>query len=130
MLYMILIVDDEALTRQLLRLLLHRAGYEVAEAVDGQDALEQLRATRPRLIILDLLMPRLDGCATLRQIRANPQTRHIPTLMLSSRADCAAEAVGIATGAQAYIKKPFNCAALLAQIKAVLGATAVARPFT
>lgn len=63
LLYMILIVDDEALTRQLLCLLLHRAGYEVAEAVDGQDAPEQLRATRPRLIILDLLMPHLDGCA-------------------------------------------------------------------
>ena len=84
---LILIVDDDEHTRKLLRLILMRAGHDVVEACDGFEALELVETAVPDLIILDVLMPNLDGFATLRRIRANPCNQFLPVIFLSSRAD-------------------------------------------
>ncbi|MHB1222998.1 MAG: response regulator, partial [Gemmatimonadaceae bacterium] len=80
-----LVVEDEANSRLLLRRSLERAGYSVAEAVDGHEALEQLRRARPSLILLDLLMPRMDGFAFLDELRTHDEWRDIPVVAVSAK---------------------------------------------
>ncbi len=118
----IMVVDDDPHTRQLLRIIFTRVGYEVIEAQDGLDALGQLEMNCcPHLVILDVLMPNLDGFTTMHYIRANPQFARLPVMMLSSRADVAAESIGLEAGAQDYLVKPFNLATLLQRVDNLIG---------
>src|SRR5579875_2308872 len=82
----ILIADDRASSRELLRTVLVRAGYDVLEAEDGQQALAQARSRRPDLVLLDLQMPGLDGFGVLAELRGDPQFRHLPVLALTASA--------------------------------------------
>ena len=116
----ILVVDDDQHTRKLLQFVLTHDGHEVVEAEDGLDALRQLSRVRPDLVILDVLMPNLDGFSTLQQIRAKPQFKDLPIIFLSSRADVSAEYSGLAAGAQHYIVKPFKVQDLLQHIRDML----------
>lgn len=116
----ILIVDDEEMTRHLLSHILSRAGYKVIEAGNGQEALQQLVTMLPDLIIMDVLMPHLDGFSTIRQIRADPRTIHVPVIFLSSRADVSAEHEGFAAGAQRYLVKPIGLTELVNHVQELL----------
>lgn len=118
----IMVVDDDANTRRLLKFILDHAGYDMIEAQDGMDALEKLQTSQPDLIILDVLMPNLDGFTTIHHIRANPQFAALPVIFLSSRADVAAENSGLAAGAQQYLVKPFSVPKLLQHIHDLLAA--------
>jgi CheY-like chemotaxis protein len=116
----IMVVDDEELTRTLYKHVLVRAGYSVLEAGTGHEALELLATTRPDLIIMDVLMPGMDGFATLEQLRANPLMANLPVIFLSSRADVAAEYRGLASGAQRYLVKPISMLDLQKEVRQLL----------
>lgn len=117
----IMVVDDEEAMRHLLRIVLSRAGYTVIEAIDGHDALEKLVLAQPDLMIIDVLMPFLNGFEVVRQIRAHPHTAQLPVMLLSSRADAAAQREGLFVGAQRYLIKPLALQQLLTCIHEVLG---------
>ena len=114
----ILIADDEASILQLNRMYLTREGYTVHAARDGQEAVEMTRRVKPDLIVLDLMMPRLDGWEVCRQLRkdGNPP----PIIMLTAKDEDVDKVVGLEMGADDYVTKPFNPRELLARIKAIL----------
>jgi len=116
----VMVVDDDANTRRLLQFILSNAGYDVVEATDGLDALEKLETMRADLIILDVLMPNLDGLTTMQQMRMTPHLADLPVIFLSSRADVAAEYAGLAAGARQYLVKPFSVPALLQHVSDLL----------
>lgn len=103
--YKILIADDEAEIRDVLRLYLEKDGYDVTEAADGIEAMEKLRKESPDLVILDIMMPGLDGYRVLRNIREN---NNIPVIMLSAKDTDADKILGLDMGADDYITKPFG----------------------
>lgn len=104
MAYKILIADDEAEIRDVLRLYLEKDGYEVAEAADGVEAMEMLRKEKTDLVILDIMMPGLDGYRVLRNIR---EDNNIPVIMLSAKDTDSDKILGLDLGADDYITKPF-----------------------
>ena len=113
----ILVVDDDADTRGLVRRLLERAGYAVREAEDGLAGLRELFALTPDLVLLDVMMPGLDGWATLERIR---EVSEVPVVMLTAR-DTEVERVrGLSRGADDYIAKPFGRQELVARVHALL----------
>lgn len=103
--YKVLIADDEAEIRDVLRLYLEKDGYDVTEAADGMEAMEKLRKESPDLAILDIMMPGLDGYRVLRNIREN---NNIPVIMLSAKDTDADKILGLDLGADDYITKPFG----------------------
>ncbi|MCX6044794.1 MAG: response regulator transcription factor [Chloroflexi bacterium] len=113
----ILIVDDEANIVELNRLYIENAGYTVVTARDGIEALTQFRAVRPALIVLDLMMPEVDGWEVCRRLR---QAGQIPIIMLTARAEDVDRIVGLELGADDYMTKPYNPRELVARIRAVL----------
>ncbi len=118
----ILVVDDALTVRELQRSILERAGYHVRLAVDGADALEQLSAGRPDLVITDVEMPRLDGHGLATAIRTRAGLESLPILMVTSRAGDEDRRRGLAAGADAYIvKQDFTADALLAAVARLLG---------
>lgn len=102
----ILIADDRASSRELLRLVLERAGYEVIEAEDGLEALERARAGNPDLMLLDLQMPRLDGYGTLAELRREERFRTLPILALTASAMRGDREKILAAGFTDYLSKP------------------------
>ena len=113
----ILIVDDEPNIIELARLYLEREGYLVEGTTSGQEALEKQNTTSPDLIILDLMLPDIDGFEVCRQIRARSS---VPILMLTARKEDVDKIIGLELGADDYLTKPFNPRELLARVKAVL----------
>ena len=113
----ILVVDDEPNIIELARLYLEREGYEVEGVSSGQDALARRSAFRPDLIILDLMLPDIDGFEVCREIRAKSD---IPILMLTARKEYVDKIVGLELGADDYFTKPFNPRELVARVKAIL----------
>lgn len=102
--YKILIADDEAEIRDVLRLYLEKDGYEVAEAADGIEAMEKIKSGQPDLVILDIMMPGLDGYRVLRNIR---EDNNIPVIILSAKDSDSDKILGLDLGADDYITKPF-----------------------
>jgi len=117
---LILVVDDEADIRDLLVFNLKREGYDTLEASDGAAALELARSRRPSLILLDVMLPRLDGLAVCRELGKDRSTEHIPVIMLTARGDDVDRIVGFELGADDYVVKPFNTRELLLRVKAML----------
>jgi two-component system, OmpR family, alkaline phosphatase synthesis response regulator PhoP len=113
----ILVADDEDSIVQLARLYLSKEGYRVHTARDGQEALEIARRLKPDLVVLDLMMPRLDGWEVCRRLRKDSS---IPIIMLTARADDVDKIVGLELGADDYVTKPFNPRELVARVKAIL----------
>ena len=113
----ILLVDDDAMLRETLALSLRGSGFEVLTAADGLTALEEARRTRPNLVILDLMLPELDGLTVCRTLR---QTTDMPILMLTARTGELDKIVGLESGADDYLTKPFSVGELLARIRALL----------
>ncbi|HET7771070.1 MAG TPA: response regulator transcription factor, partial [Chloroflexota bacterium] len=114
----ILIADDEPSIVQLNRLYLTKEGYTVHAARDGQEALDLARRVKPDLIVLDLMMPRVDGWEVCRQLRQKGATP--PIIMLTARDEDVDKIVGLELGADDYVTKPFNPRELLARIKGIL----------
>ncbi|OEV05037.1 response regulator transcription factor [Streptomyces oceani] len=114
----VLIVDDEPAVRDALRRSLTFEGYETALAVDGLDAVEQATAREPELIVLDILMPRMDGLTAARRLRA--AGLRTPILMLTARDTVGDRVTGLDAGADDYLVKPFELDELLARVRALL----------
>jgi len=114
----VLVVDDEPAVRDSLARSLRFEGYEVSLAADGDQALSQIAQTPPDVVILDVLMPNLDGLATCRRLRA--QGNRVPVLMLTARDGVADRVVGLDAGADDYLVKPFALEELLARLRALL----------
>ncbi len=115
----ILVADDEDNIRQLIRIVLTRAGYVVLEATDGVEALSQATSQAPDLILLDVRMPNMDGVEALARLKADPATADIPVMMVSAYAQQREGLEYIASGASAYVTKPFNPRDLLVRIEAL-----------
>jgi two-component system, OmpR family, alkaline phosphatase synthesis response regulator PhoP len=113
----ILIVDDEVNIRDLASLYLQKEGYEVLGAVDGQEALNRFKEVSPSLVVLDVMMPGVDGFEVCREIRRDSD---VPILMLTARNDDIDKIVGLEIGADDYMTKPFNPRELVARVKAIL----------
>lgn len=116
----VLVVDDEEMTRNLLRLMLSRSKFTVLEAGGGFAALEMIREHRPDLVILDLMMPDLDGFSVCERVRSQPEYDAMPIFILSARADQETIARGLSLGATKYLTKPVGYKDLLAHIQDVL----------
>lgn len=104
----VMAVDDDHVIRGLLEVNLEMEGHEVVTAVDGQDALVKARTVRPDLILLDVMMPDVNGWQVAEQLKDDPDTRHIPIVFLSARAMEADVRKGTVLGAHAYVTKPFD----------------------
>jgi CheY-like chemotaxis protein len=104
----VLVVDDDDVIRQLITVNLELEGFDVVTAVDGQDALEKVKDAQPRVITLDVMMPRLDGWEAAARLRSDPETAHIKVILLSARAQEADLQRGERIGVDAYLTKPFD----------------------
>ena len=113
----IMVVDDEPHIIELAKLYLEREGYQVEGAANGQDALSRLGAVNPDLIVLDLMLPDIDGFEVCRQIRTKS---NVPILMLTARKEDVDKIVGLELGADDYLTKPFNPRELVARVRAIM----------
>jgi two-component system alkaline phosphatase synthesis response regulator PhoP/two-component system response regulator VicR len=116
----ILAVDDERHIVRLIQVNLERAGYQVSTAFDGPEALKKIESDRPDLVVLDVMMPKMDGFEVLKRLRANPETRQIPIIMLTAKAQDQDVFKGWSSGADAYLTKPFNPLELITFVKRIL----------
>ena len=116
----ILVVDDERNIVELARMYLRNEGFDIEAAYNGREALEKARALHPSLVLLDIMMPEVDGIEVMRILRKETD---IPVVMLTARADDVDKVVGLELGADDYITKPFNPRELVARVKAVLRRT-------
>lgn len=117
----ILAVDDSASMRQMVSFTLKGAGFGVIEAVDGVDALAKAKSNKVDLVLTDVNMPRMDGISLIKELRALPNFKFTPILMLTTESGADKKGEGKSAGATGWIVKPFNPDQLLATIKKVLG---------
>ena len=116
----ILVVDDEPNIREVVGLYLRREGYDVLSAADGEEGLELYRQGRPDLVVLDLILPKLDGLEVCRRMQAE---RRVPLIMLTARGEEADRVLGMGAGADDYVVKPFRPRELMARVSALLRET-------
>ncbi|WP_407355558.1 response regulator transcription factor [Methanolobus sp. WCC5] len=116
----ILIVDDEMDALLALKVALQAEGYNVVEAKDGHEAIVKVHSEVPDVILLDLMIPQIDGFEVCRQLKSDPIYSHIPVIMLTARGEIDDKVEGIELGADDYVTKPFNLKELKARIKMVL----------
>lgn len=116
----ILVVEDEEDIRELLRYNLSKEGYQVTGAASGEGALKTARILQPDLMILDLMLPGVDGLEVCRLLKRDPRTQHLPIVMLTAKGEEADIVTGLELGADDYIIKPFSPRVLLARVRAVL----------
>jgi DNA-binding response OmpR family regulator len=109
----ILIVDDDPVILRLLQINFRLEGYEVDTATRGEEALERVRSNRPEIVVLDVMMPGIDGWEVLRRLKETPAAKHIPVIFLSARAQDEDRRQGYALGVDEYVTKPFDPAHLV-----------------
>jgi CheY-like chemotaxis protein len=117
----VLVVDDDDVIRQLICVNLELEGLQVHTAVDGQDALDQVKTIQPHVVTLDIMMPRLDGWETATRLRADPETAEIRVILLSARAQEADLRRGDRIGVDAYLTKPFDPDELIDTVRRLAG---------
>ncbi len=117
----IMTADDSASIRQLVRMALTEAGYQVVEAVDGLDAFNKFAAAPANMLITDLNMPNLNGIELIQKVRGLPSGKFIPIVLLTTESDGTKKEAGKLAGASGWIVKPFNKDQLLAVVKKLLG---------
>src|SRR5436190_21614260 len=115
----ILAVDDERHIVRLVQVNLERAGYQVVTAFDGKDALQKVEDEQPDLVVLDVMMPYMDGFEVLQHLRKNPITRDLPVIMLTAKAQDADVFRGWQSGVDCYLTKPFNPMELITFVKRI-----------
>jgi two-component system alkaline phosphatase synthesis response regulator PhoP/two-component system response regulator VicR len=115
----ILVVDDERPIVRLVQVNLEHAGYEVVAAYDGKEALEKVEQEKPDLIILDVMMPQMDGFEVMQRLQANPKTRDIPVIMLTAKAQDADVFRGWQSGVTLYLTKPFSPFELISFVRRI-----------
>lgn len=123
----VLVVEDESAQREVLKYNLEAEGFRVAIAITGDEALVMVREERPDLIVLDWMLPNVSGIEICRQIKARPETRAIPIIMLSARSEESDRVRGLETGADDYVVKPYSVVELMARLRTQLRRT---RPAT
>lgn len=116
----ILVVDDNEPNLDIAKTRLQSRGYDVLTAVDGEAALESARANSPDLVLLDVMMPKLDGIEVTRRLKQNPALPFIPIILVTSKADARDVVVGLDAGGDDYLVKPFDHAALMARVRSML----------
>ncbi|WP_292461782.1 response regulator [Methanolobus sp.] len=116
----ILIVDEEIDASTALKLALETEGYNVIEALDGYEGLMKAKSENPDIILLDIMMPGMDGFEVCQLLKADPASRHIPIIMLTAKGEVDDKVEGLEMGADDYITKPFNLKELKARIRIVL----------
>lgn len=117
----VLVAEDHDDTRQLLRLLLEQRGFDVVEAADGEEAVRLVESERPDLVLLDGGLPRLDGLAVTRRLRAGAPDARVPIVFLSGRAEAGARAAAFEAGCDDYLVKPDGLGSLGAVLSGLLG---------
>jgi two-component system alkaline phosphatase synthesis response regulator PhoP len=120
----ILVVDDDAKIVRLVRTYLEREGFSVVTAADGPAALDAIETQEPALVVLDLMLPELDGRAVIRAVRRDEEAAHTPILVLSARSSTIDRIAGLEDGADDYLPKPFSPAELVLRVKSILRRTA------
>jgi DNA-binding response OmpR family regulator len=115
----VLVVEDEIDVASLLRFNLAREGYEVVLAADGADALRHVRERRPDVVLLDIMVPHLNGWEVCRRLKEEPETAAVPVIMVTGRVEEGDKVLGFEVGADDYVTKPFSIRELLARIRAV-----------
>ena len=115
----ILIIEDEKDIRDLLQHYLKREGYEVKSAQDGESGLQKIRKERFDLLLLDLMLPQVDGLEICRNLRSRPETADLPIIMITAKGEESDRIVGLEMGADDYITKPFSPREVLARVKAI-----------
>lgn len=116
----IMVVDDEADIRELIKFNLEKEGFDVLPVADGESALEEARLRQPDLIILDVMLPGIDGIEVCFKLKSDPASKSIPIVMLSAKSDESDQLVGLKIGADDYLVKPFSPKVLVAKISAML----------
>jgi CheY-like chemotaxis protein len=117
----VLLVDDSNTTLMLERLILSHSPYEIVTAKDGVEAVEKARSERPDLILMDLIMPKMNGLDACQRIRSDEATRAIPIIMVTTRGEPQTREAGYANGCSDYVTKPLNSVELLSKLKNFLG---------
>ena len=117
----ILIADDEVYMLRLLEMTFKKGGYEVVSCRDGKEALATAFNTQPQLIVLDVMMPGLDGLGALRLLKENPATRDIPVVVLSAKGHALTRVDAVLAGAVLFLAKPFSPNQLLGEVQKILG---------
>ena len=117
----ILIADDEIYMIRLLEMTFKKGGYEVVSCRDGKEALATAVSAQPRLIVLDIMMPGLDGLGALRQLKENPATQAIPVIVLSAKGQALTKVEAEQAGAALFLPKPFSPNQLLSEAQKILG---------
>ncbi len=115
----ILIVEDEKDILHLVKLYLEKEGFRTVTAATGSEALKQVKAERPDLLVLDLMLPEIDGLEVCKRIRSAPDTAMLPVIMLTAKAEESDTVIGLELGADDYVTKPFSPKALVARVKAL-----------
>jgi two-component system alkaline phosphatase synthesis response regulator PhoP len=116
----VLVVDDHQDAINILTMILKKGGYDPLSAKDGVEALQRIDEERPELVLLDVMMPKMDGYEVCQAVKADPKSRHIPILMLSAKTDPASKERGRELGAADYITKPINPTEILKKVKEYL----------
>lgn len=116
----ILLADDEEDVKDVLRMFLESKGFEVVTAFDGLSAIDTVRQERPDLVLLDIMMPSIDGIEVCKKLKADPQTVNIPIVMISASSHAESVQKGLDAGAVEYIVKPFEPKNVLAMIQRIL----------
>lgn len=124
----ILVVDDEIYIVHILDFSLGMEGYEVITALDGEQAIERLKVEKPDLVVLDIMMPKLDGYEVCKAIKSNPATKQTPVILLSAKGRNVDQKLGFDVGADDYITKPFSPRKLVERINQLLGQPVSERP--
>ncbi len=116
----ILIADDRAEVVELVRVTLEGEDYQIVDASNGKEALKKVRLEKPDLVLLDVVMPKMDGFEVCRKLKKDPETQEIPIIMLTAKAQKVDKEKGREVGASDYITKPFSPSALLTKIEEIL----------
>ena len=118
----IMVVDDEPDTVDLVKLVLETEGYEILVAYSGQEALDMIKVNRPDLVLLDIMMPQMDGWMVRKKIVGNEETKDIPVVMLTAKAQPIDKMIGLhVVGVSDYITKPFGRKELINSVKRIVG---------
>lgn len=117
----ILLVDDSATTHMWIKMILNKSAYDMVSARDGQEGVEMAMREKPDLILMDVVMPRMDGFEATRALRSASSTSHTPVIMVTTRAEARNIETGFESGCSDYITKPINNVELLSKIQNFLG---------